>query len=250
MFRGLLAVPSPAPVALVNTGVYPTGNFPPRDQSWYMDGNTAPNVNAPVGIVDDRWVATDFTGAVSLVSVTNGRAINRFINSGTQITCYRSQSTVPVLLIPNIDAGATWRWKSRVSLRPGSQAAPTASEDYRYVGGFANNHITTTSSDFAYFQYYQSAGTVFFEARSRRASGTVQASALTLPAAGQVMTLEVVVTPSQVVFSVDGVIVASHATVPTGPVADGMFFRSVAGAGTKNLDQYFMACLVNWGADA
>ena len=250
MYRGLLSIPSPRPTPLANSGVYPTGVFPPRDQSWYTDGNSSGPLNSPLGILSERWVPISTTGASTNVAVANGRPVNRFTNTGTQIMTWQASTFFPAILIPNIDAGATWRWKSRVNLRPGSQAAPTAAEDYRYVGGFANDISSLTSSNFAYFQYYQSASTVFFEARSRRASGTVQATALTLPAANQVMTLEVVITPAQVLFYIDGVIVATHATVPTGPVADGMFFRSIAGAGSKSFDQYFMATLVNWGADA
>jgi hypothetical protein len=229
--------------------VYPSGNFALREQSWYLDVNNNAALGNGSGPWGNRWYVNSTTGwGKPLITGGNGRSAFRRSTSGTQAGSFTGQSGD--LSIVNIDGGATWRWKSRINLRPGSQAAPTSAEDYRYQGGFSSDLSIITADNFAAFAYYQSGGTVFFESRTRRANGTIQANALTLPSVNQWMTLEIILTPSEVLFYVDGALVATHTTVPTSIMYDGDHWRGVAGTSDRVFDLSFLALSVSWGANS
>lgn len=233
---------------------YPSSNFSLREQSWYADANTGVHLFNGA-IFSERW-GIGISSVVTRIPITgsNGRFAFRSdaTFSGGQLSMLQnSDGSAGQYAIANIDAGATWRWKQRVRLRPGAQPAPTATDDYYYQGGFNTFFNSFTTNNFATFAYYLSGGTVFFESRTRRAGGTIQATSLTLPTADQWQTLEIVLTSSQVLFYVDAVLVATHTTVPTGAIGDG-FRHETAGAGTasRKFDFSFLALNVNWGADS
>lgn len=228
---------------------YPRNLLRSRYQSWIFDIN---DENRPIGdsseMLGNRW-GVGLSGGmnVSKQVVAGGRIVLRRAAPNTGfMTILASQGNYSIYLI---DGGATWRWKSRVRLRPGSQAAPTVTDDYRYVGGFSEDMTNTAASQCAVFAYYQSGGTALFEARTRRNSGTIEVTSLSLPAADTFMTLEIVVTPSSVKFYRDGSLVAAHTTVPTGYSFDGDDFRSIASAVAKLCDLAWLATEVEWSAD-
>jgi hypothetical protein len=233
--------------------VYPRNNFARRELSWYLDALNPWNTAGT--FLENRWSMGSSVGTISRVEIpsTGGRPAYRFgsTSNGTAGMSTPYGDATGNGVTTKIDGGATWRLKTRVRLRPGSQAAPTAAEDYRFQTGFAKNIGLTSSSDFTYFDYYQSAGTVFFESRTRRSSGTVQATSLTVPSADQWLTLEMIVGASNVLFYVDGTLVATHTTVPTGALDEGFRYENIAGTSNRLFDMSFFAVSVTYnGADS
>jgi hypothetical protein len=64
------------------------------------------------------------------------------------------------------------------------------------------------------------------------------------------VTLEIVLRATQVLFYVNGTLVATHTTVPDGALNDGDLFTREASTGAVNMDLAYMATSVSWENDA
>ncbi len=239
--------------------VYPPANFGPRYRSWLLDPNDALNFSNGAGPFGGRYfLAQDNTVTWSRVLIPSGNgrvALRRRITNYTpQDAGYvRGQSNNSFILDP--DAGAVWRWKARVNLRPDGQSAPDAiTHRYTYVCGFSSSWTgsATSASNAAFFRYYydSSAETPALQVITRRNSiGQGTDINANLIIAGFV-TLEIVLSAAQVLFYVNGTLVATHTTVPDGALNDGDVFVREGHTGAVNMDLAYMSTSVSWGNDA
>jgi len=248
-----------ADLNLLTADLYPPANFGPRYRSWLLDPNDALNFSNGAGPFGGRYfLAQDNTVTWSRVPIPSGNgrvALRRRVTNYTpQDAGYvRGQSNNNFILDP--DAGAVWRWKARVNLRPDGQSAPDATTHrYTYVCGFSSLWTASAifASNTAMFRYYYDSseeGPVLQVITRRNGIGQGTTLNANLIVAGFV-TLEIVLRATQVLFYVNGTLVATHTTVPDGALNDGDLFTREASTGAVNMDLAYMATSVSWENDA
>ena len=237
--------------------VYPYSNFGPRYRSWFMDPNDTLNFANGAGPFGDRYFLhqdNTVTWSRVLIPSGNGRvALRRQVVNYTPSDTgrIRGQSGNNFILDP--DAGAVWRWKARVNLRPNGQSAPDeTTHRYSYVCGFSTWTSTPQfASNCAIFRYYYdtSGESPALQAITRR-NGSGQTSDLVYNFADAFVTLEVVMSATQVMYYINGALVATHTTAPDGALNDGDSFFREGHTGTVIMDLAYMATSVSWENDA
>lgn len=238
--------------------VYPASKFASRYQSWRLDPSEPRTLANNAGPFGNRYfLGQDNTVTWSRVLIPsgNGRAAIRrqVVNySPAEAGYIRGQTGSGFIL--DIDAGAVWRWKARVNLRPNGQTIDSTTNRYAYICGFsAWTSPSVFPSNNAIFRYYydSSGGQAAFNAMTRR-NGIGQTTVLSanLIVDGFV-TLEIVLSSTQVLFYVDDILRATHTTVPDGgALTDGDCFFRDGHSGTVIMDLAYMATSVSWGNDA
>lgn len=236
--------------------VYPPSNFGPRYRSWLMDPNDALNFASNAGPFGDRYfLGQDQTVTWSRVLIPSGNgrvALRRQITnfSPQDAGFIRGQSGNNFILDP--DAGAVWRWKARVNLRPNGQPAPDQiTNRYTYVGGFSTwTPSAIFANNCAVFRYYYdtSAESPALRVITRR-NGVGQATDLVSTIVDGFITFEVVMSATQVLYYINGALVATHTIAPDGALNDGDGFWREGHTGTVIMDLAYMATSVSWGND-
>lgn len=233
--------------------LYPSGVYAPRYESWLTTFTETFHASGGIGNQQGPWGGRWFsqsTITANRVDGGGGRSAARM--RSTSNTHAFGLYAAGVDAVQDADGPSQYRSKLRIRPRANTSAAPDATDDYVIMHGINDtwsNTAHTGGGDYAIFAYYQSGGNAVFEARSRRASGTAEVTTLTAPSADTTYTWEVVVTPSDVKFYVDGSLVATHTTVPDGIVVDGFRCGRIAGTNTRDSFIYWMAASILWSSD-
>ncbi len=218
---------------------YPSGNNALTREEYFWKLGKGINASTPATANMSASLGLYVDGGASIARPNTTSERIRLANGSTSGAARAQYSGTAVRALSA--SGRTFGLKARVAFNP-TGVAPIGVAEYWASVGFQLADSNKESTTFLAFQYHHNGTGVEFAARRRINSGSITTTPLTYPGDNVEVTLEIVITETEIRFYQDGVLVLTDTTnLPTAALREQVMVGRTTGTSNGAIDVLWMA---------